>query len=172
MISDCAQVQVFWNRNAFSKPIAMMLPTPRTSMITAVGMIPGRSTCRIRCKPAGAVDPGRLVQRRVDAGQSGQVDDRGVPGGLPDVGPDIDVPEVVRVRRGSRPAGRRSNPSPSLTMPEPRRQHQDRHRDDHDGGDEVRRVRHHLHRPFEHAVADLVQRERQDDRDREARRTG
>jgi hypothetical protein len=50
MISDCERLRGFCSRNAFSKPIAMMLPTLRIITTTTVGAIPGRSMCQIFCR--------------------------------------------------------------------------------------------------------------------------
>ena len=132
---------------------------------------PGQVDVPDPLQPAGPVDPGRLVQRRVDAGQRGQVDDRRVPGGLPHVRPDVDVAEVVRVAEEV-DRGYAEQADRVVDEPQPRRQHQDRHRDDHHGGDEVRRVGDQLGDLLEPAVADLVQRDGQHDRDREAGQHG
>ena len=100
-------------------------------------------------------------------GERGHVDDGAVAGVLPDVGQGIDELEVA----GHRQVVDRLHAECAhqhAEQAEPRVQEQDDHRRHHYRGDEVRRVGDHLHRPLEGALADLVERQRQDDRRREA----
>ena len=117
----------------------------------------------------GTVDARRLVQLRVDAGQRGHVDDGAEPGALPDLREHVDPRERdrnahevdrIQAQEASQVAGES----------DPRVEEQDDHRRHHHGGDEVREVGDHLHRALERAVADLVERQRQDDRRHEAER--
>ncbi len=85
--------------------------TTRTMML--IGRITGNTTEKKVLAWAGAVDGGRLPQRRVDALQPGQVEQHDVAGVLP-AGGDQHRPEVdARSRRTSRSAV----PSTALSSP-------------------------------------------------------
>jgi len=103
----------------------------------------------------------------IQAGQSGEVDDRSPAYSLPNIGGHQESPEIARVskeidnRNSERPEHRNDDA-------EIGREHHANDSGQDDPGNEVGKVGDGLHHPLEQGVADFVQKERQNNRRRKA----
>ena len=114
----------------------------------------------------GAVHDRRLVELRVDPGERRQVDDRPPAGVLPDAGKHVDGLKQLGSAHERDPL--QSEPVQRVVdHPGVQRQEAHDHARHHHGGDEVGSVSGQLHRLPEAAMLDVVQSQREDDRDRE-----
>ena len=115
----------------------------------------------------GAVDGGRLIQLGVDAGQGGDVQDRVPPRVLPDLRSDEQGPEPSRLHdEVNALAPRRGDQVVDDAVG--RGKKQVNHARQHHGGNEMGHVDGGLGKPLEALAVQLVQQDRQQDRDREA----
>lgn len=111
---------------------------------------------------ARPVHLGRLVQRRVDAGEGRQIDDRAPADVLPNAGGNVDEPEPagfghIRLRGHAEKFQQLiDNPVPGEKV--------EQHPDDDDNRNKVRQIGDRLHEPLEQLVPQLVQQQRQNDR--------
>ncbi|MFI6674123.1 hypothetical protein [Kribbella sp. NPDC050470] len=126
--------------------------------------------CRIRCQlfapSTRAVDPCRVVQRRVDRGQRGQVDDQLEAGFLPDRRPDEQRTEQLR-RPHEQDRLTAEQGDEVVDQPRSWREEDVHHPDHHDGGDERGGVEDAADEVAQPALAEVVHHQGQQHRHRE-----